>query len=739
MQFFKKYSPISINLLISYLSILIVPLMAIVLVYFAANNILINTQIEKSCASLHEAASSISKSLREASNIAVFISDSKELRDIAYSRSFFDVYKYASTLTEYRLINTNIDNVYIFFNDKSYIVKDKTVVPDEGRFYESIGELVSVDYSAFRTNITNRVYNGNIINIDADKSIFILQHFPYRSFESFSGTIAVKLNEKEIISTLDSTRLGNEGICLMIEDIQGKYRVQSYSGNIKGLEQIDTKILHEIVNSDSSDISINGKHYVISSIKDSAYGYIFVSLIPKSAILKATSYVRSIIVVLGIITFILSLLVCLALWRRRQDLLRRISAYEIADVYVRQPKAMSVWDSIANMLDSLSSMQDRIYKQEVFINMSFVRKIVLGIYDTEEALVHDMQSVSARLDGNGYVALSAEFKFPASLVINEGSNMLLIKKAFDTLAYPNLFCELSNGNAAIVVPLPKNFSMPSLKQELTKLIDNIYEQYHIQSYLGIGKEVRQRVDIAHSYEGAKRISDYLYYNDIRSVMSKEDAPAFKDAFFFPIETELQLIKTIKSGNVEDISDIFRMLHYENFEYRHLSPIMSNHFIDMLKACIIRNFKDDLGINPNEADDFNNIDTLNDIQTYVLNHIESINEHNRHSTSNTELKASIEQALENYYSDEQFNISVLANMLNVSESKLYAQIKQLFAMSFSDCLEQKRINKACELLQCLVPVKDVATQVGYNSDYSFRRAFKRIMGMPPSYYSDGFRK
>ena len=61
------------------------------------------------------------------------------------------------------------------------------------------------------------------------------------------------------------------------------------------------------------------------------------------------------------------------------------------------------------------------------------------------------------------------------------------------------------------------------------------------------------------------------------------------------------------------------------------------------------------------------------------------------------------------------------------------------MSFSDYLEQVRINKACDLLQQLTPVKDVSKQVGYNSDYSFRRAFKRIMGMPPSYYSEGFKK
>ncbi|MFQ9396367.1 MAG: helix-turn-helix domain-containing protein [Lachnospiraceae bacterium] len=58
-------------------------------------------------------------------------------------------------------------------------------------------------------------------------------------------------------------------------------------------------------------------------------------------------------------------------------------------------------------------------------------------------------------------------------------------------------------------------------------------------------------------------------------------------------------------------------------------------------------------------------------------------------------------------------------------------KLCFGMSFSSYLEQRRMARACELLKDGVAVKETAEKVGYCSDYSFRRAFKRVLGIPPA--------
>ena len=90
-------------------------------------------------------------------------------------------------------------------------------------------------------------------------------------------------------------------------------------------------------------------------------------------------------------------------------------------------------------------------------------------------------------------------------------------------------------------------------------------------------------------------------------------------------------------------------------------------------------------------------------------------------------------IEEHYGDPCLNLSVVAEWAGEPERKLYNAFKGCFGVSFSSYLEQLRIAHACELLKQGVAVKDIATSVGYCSDYSFRRAFKRAVGVPPSDY------
>ena len=55
--------------------------------------------------------------------------------------------------------------------------------------------------------------------------------------------------------------------------------------------------------------------------------------------------------------------------------------------------------------------------------------------------------------------------------------------------------------------------------------------------------------------------------------------------------------------------------------------------------------------------------------------------------------------------------------------------------FADMLEHKRIQEACKLLvRKEYQIKEIAAMAGYSSDTSFRRAFKRVMGVSPGEYS-----
>lgn len=61
-------------------------------------------------------------------------------------------------------------------------------------------------------------------------------------------------------------------------------------------------------------------------------------------------------------------------------------------------------------------------------------------------------------------------------------------------------------------------------------------------------------------------------------------------------------------------------------------------------------------------------------------------------------------------------------------------KEVTGVNFSDHLIKVRMDQAIILLkENGLTVDEIAVRVGYNSSHSFRRAFKRLMGVSPSTY------
>ena len=100
-----------------------------------------------------------------------------------------------------------------------------------------------------------------------------------------------------------------------------------------------------------------------------------------------------------------------------------------------------------------------------------------------------------------------------------------------------------------------------------------------------------------------------------------------------------------------------------------------------------------------------------------------------------LKKNISDYIEKHYSQSNLTLEMLASDLGYSVPFTYQFFKEVIGASFADYLEKKRIDQACEYLsKTNLVIKDIALKAGYNSDNSFRRAFKRIIGVSPCEYA-----
>ena len=98
---------------------------------------------------------------------------------------------------------------------------------------------------------------------------------------------------------------------------------------------------------------------------------------------------------------------------------------------------------------------------------------------------------------------------------------------------------------------------------------------------------------------------------------------------------------------------------------------------------------------------------------------------------------LRQIMEEYYTQPDFSITVLADKFQVSIAYMSYLIKKETTPTFSDYLWELRLTKAKEmLLNTSQSVDEISLAVGYANTSSFRRKFKQETGLTPSQFRSG---
>lgn len=86
--------------------------------------------------------------------------------------------------------------------------------------------------------------------------------------------------------------------------------------------------------------------------------------------------------------------------------------------------------------------------------------------------------------------------------------------------------------------------------------------------------------------------------------------------------------------------------------------------------------------------------------------------------------------------EQLSLQAVCSVFGISQTYLSRLFRKYKNMSFNEYLTVMRVDKAKELIlqNPGMPLKDVASFVGYNDQFYFSRVFRAVTGVPPSEYA-----
>lgn len=114
--------------------------------------------------------------------------------------------------------------------------------------------------------------------------------------------------------------------------------------------------------------------------------------------------------------------------------------------------------------------------------------------------------------------------------------------------------------------------------------------------------------------------------------------------------------------------------------------------------------------------------------------EKYSESNCDALDENEFITQVIQLIEANLSNEAFSVTLLADLMNLSQTTLYRKVKQHTTLSVIEIIRSIRMTKAASLvIEKKYTIQEIAEMVGFNDLTTFRQHFIKQFGVPPSKY------
>lgn len=132
-----------------------------------------------------------------------------------------------------------------------------------------------------------------------------------------------------------------------------------------------------------------------------------------------------------------------------------------------------------------------------------------------------------------------------------------------------------------------------------------------------------------------------------------------------------------------------------------------------------------------------MDTKQSVEKYCkvfFDLIDSICEDTGSVMQNQSLAEQVKEYIQEHYSDENLNISLLAEVFHLSGGYISNMFKKEENIGILDFIGMVRIAKTKELLrETCMTLEDIYLRVGFTNKSTFIRVFKKLTGMTPMQY------
>lgn len=734
-----------INMILPYAYVLLVPMMI-----WIVSNMYITDNNEKKVVSLvmgniENSVSVVDSNLNQIENIVMSMSQNSAFNDFFAKKNltYAEKMKLQGILASYHVEYGLMHELYIYSRASDTVIDQNSVYNDPESFY-GIKCGFEGKLREKWTKMTREVeqVNGYLLEtivLNAESNAEVLPYMRTMPIEYPSqrhGIVGVLIDKPTLLKNFEGLSADGDA---EIYVYNRKGEAVMTNGN-KNSEEI-----YEKTNSNNYQrVEIDGKKLHKFTYISPKNQWQYNILITNNSILRDIIAVSNILSTINFITFVMGLILCVFLtYGRRKSYMNimdmlgtKYEKFYFGRIKKNEFEFMKPY--VENLLAESRSMKKSMEK----ITKSESHKVFHLLFSTSRT----GEETARKLCTDGNITFSGE-KFVVLVFVCESENNIdeintrniFFAKILDKYISENHYLYIADAKTTVIII---NHDMDTaefnlnLRQQIATMNIEIFSRYHTDIIMGAGETTDRLSRLCKSYKEALEVASYNRLTDSKNMLFYSELPREQVMYYYPIEFENRFIKAVSYARVDEALNIIDIIYENNFVNRTLTAARIEELFAEIMSSLnkIRQvyFADE------EMIDYRVYDfTIKSFFEYLKNFVYSACENMKvfdENSYNERFKEMLEYVNENY-ADNELSLTSLAQNFGLSDiSHISKSFKKYMNENFSAYLERIRIEKACEMLRGNMQVKEVSEKCGYLSDASFRRAFKKRMGLSPSDYA-----
>ncbi|MBB6735706.1 helix-turn-helix domain-containing protein [Cohnella zeiphila] len=750
---------------VSYLVILFIPIIIGSNQYYKTERVLVDDAAELNLQILRMSQETVDRLFLEVSDVVSAISvDNDVLGQLQNTNSPptpNQIYSYSllrNSLNRYIFTNKYFFDIFLTFGNSGTVVTSKTTfdlsddtIRIDGRPF---GEWV--DDVSQRSN-QKQYYNVNEATIGSQtyKLIAYVSPLPNGFQGKVQGSIVVFIDQRDITGLFERLVVKNGGFAY-IRDPHDRIIAATSP------EEAQIRLPRTDELSGTFFQTVDGRSMLVSYSRSDQNGWTYIAALPSNEVLAKAEYMRRAIIVIALVTLVLGGIAALLFAYRNSKPISELmeSVADFAKGERENGKRVNVYrilqNAVTDIIDHNRMLNRRMEQQLPMLQLSVLEKMLQGSYRTEEQIRAAMSQARIELRGDRCFAIAmAAYKegipygdYSADPAVQE----FVLRQIRARMEGADYVVCMNGSRADVIVTLGGDGADAERQREELRRRweeqpdDAGTEADGMRLAVGVGRLEERLTGLHRSRDEARQALDYYVPGDPRRAIWYEDLPQDSGYYYYPLELELKLMNTVKSGDPDSLDSLLRLIQEENWNRRQLGAATKKQLLTEVHGTLRKlleqvefakgngELSDRLsGLDPAESEP--GWEALEEALRAVCGQMDQ----GKKQKSNKKTAQAVLERVHARFADPNLSLASLAAEFKLSESFLSMLFKEHAGDNFSDYVEKLRMDQACVLLkETGKNVNDIALEVGYNSDKTFRRAFKRVMGVQPTSYRDSLK-